>query len=174
MYKKAISRKMHDLLRDHVDEMERAKERLVREAYAENPEKGNRLGAFFREYTGVIRNYLDSAEISKDAGEGLPFAIIGSMVKVQDAKEMESFSYRLVLPYTENPDQRIDCASCISPLGKALLLKNEGSRVNVEIPTGHLVYTIDKISFPESTDGGSGREKPKDGVSRSEGITVRT
>lgn len=149
MYGKSISKKMYDLLQDHLIEMEKAKKRLVRETYYDNVEESIGIGAFFKEYDRVIRNYLDGAEIGKSAEEGLPFAIIGSVVEVQDTEDMETYRYKLVLPYEKNPDTRIDYASCISPLGKALLLRSEGQKVNVEIPTGNLYYLIKGISLAE-------------------------
>lgn len=149
MCKKLISRKMFDFLLDHVTEIEREKNLLVEEYYSEKVEESMDIEAFFKEYTNIIGSYLKTVKVGTDNDDTCPFVIIGSVVEVQDNDDMETYQYRIVLPYSNHADMCIDCASCTSPLGKELLLKSVAQQVNIQIPTGTLHYIIKKATVPE-------------------------
>jgi transcription elongation factor GreA len=74
----------------------------------------------------------------------------GARVKasVSDAKgkELESeISYRLVGP--DEADLKAGTISCTSPLGRALMGKEPGDEVKVQMPAGLRVYEIIDVSF---------------------------
>ena len=149
MCKKSISRKMFDFLLDHVTEVEREKNSLIKEYYSENVEESMDVEGFFKEYTSTIGSFLNTVKVGTGNDNDCPFVIIGSIVEVQDIDETETYQYRIVLPYSNKADMCIDCASCLSPLGKALLLKSVTQQVNIQIPTGTLHYIIKKATVPE-------------------------
>lgn len=67
---------------------------------------------------------------------------LGSTVKVHTGKDNEEFT--VVGEWEADPkDKKI---SHESPLGKALLGKKVGEKVEVEAPAGKIVYTIEAIS----------------------------
>ena len=69
-------------------------------------------------------------------------------VTVSDAKgkELESaISYRLVGP--DEADIKSGTISCTSPLGRALMSKEPGDEVKVQMPAGLRVYEIIDVSF---------------------------
>lgn len=149
MCKKSIFKEMSDFLSDHIREVEKEKDLLLKEYYSENVEESMDVEDFFREYTGTISSYLDTVKAGTDNVNSCPFVVINSIVEVQDIEDMETYQYRIVLPYLKDKDMSIDCASCLSPLGKALLLKGINQQVNIQIPTGTLRYVIKKITVPE-------------------------
>ena len=51
-------------------------------------------------------------------------------------------------PYLRNNDVDLDCVSMMSPLGRALLLKNTGQEITVNVPQGTLNYKIKRIIIP--------------------------
>jgi transcription elongation factor GreA len=150
-----LSREIYDYLSWHVGEIEKKKELLFNEHYIEETEECINFKAFFKDYVDYINGYLSTVKVGKGGMTTCPFVIIDSIVEVFDAEEMENCQYRIVLPFVKGTDAAIDCASCLSPLGKALLFKAENDDVDVQIPTGVLNYTIKKITLPniiEATD----------------------
>lgn len=67
---------------------------------------------------------------------------IGSTVTIFDGKNRNEYS--IVGGYESNPMQKK--LSHISPVGRALLGKRKGDSVTVQIPTGTVIYTIEKVS----------------------------
>jgi len=66
---------------------------------------------------------------------------IGSHVTISDGKK--EFTYTIVGGYESDPSQKT--ISYISPIGRALVGKNEHASVEVTIPSGTARYTILKI-----------------------------
>ncbi len=143
-----LSREIYDYLSWHVREIEKKKELLFNEHYIEETQESINFKEFFKDYIDYINGYLGTVKGGKGGLTTCPFVIIDSIVEVFDTEEMENCRYRIVLPFVKETDSTIDCASCLSPLGKALLLKTENDEVNVQIPTGVLNYTISKITLP--------------------------
>ncbi len=67
-----------------------------------------------------------------------------SLVKVQDTRTKELIEYRLVAP--EEADFDKNKISVTSPIGKGLLGKAKGDRVEIKVPAGTLEYKIVEIS----------------------------
>jgi transcription elongation factor GreA len=150
MSKGSISKKMYDFLIKHISEVEKQKDILIKDYYSEDMEESMNIEAFFRDYTVAINDYLDGVKGAGDDDTAVcPFVIIGSVVEVQDIDDKETYKYQIVPPFSKDAVTDTDCASCLSPLGKSLLLKSINERVNVRIPTGVLRYLIKDIRLPE-------------------------
>jgi len=149
MHHTVLSEQMFELLSAHVAEIEMEKESIIKSFYADNAGSGMDIESFFREYTSTIENYLKSVKSRKDGMNSCPMAIIGSTVEVRDTTDMDIYSYHIVLPYAKKTGKDINHASCLSPLGRALLLKTAGSRVSIKTPTDLLSYEILSITLPE-------------------------
>lgn len=67
---------------------------------------------------------------------------LGSTVKVHDGKKYEAFT--VVGEWEADPHEKK--ISHESPLGRALLGKKVGERVEVEAPAGKILYTVKSIS----------------------------
>lgn len=117
-----ISEQMKSFLSTHAADIENGKAVLLKEYYSDHAELSMEVGTFFKEYVDGIHNYLTNAKIVKNDDGHCPFVIIGSIVEVQDTADMEIYKYHIVLPYTKQTGSEIDSASCLSPLGKALLI----------------------------------------------------
>lgn len=152
MCKRVISKWMRDFLIAHLSEIEKKKEDLLKKHYSDNMKDSIEFEESFKEYYEKVRNFINTAEIEDISIEDeSPFVIIGSIVEVEDMEDNETHRYRIVLPYEKTTDKNMDCASCISPLGKALLLKTPRQRVNIRIPTGTMSYVINKITLPKTS-----------------------
>ena len=69
---------------------------------------------------------------------------IGATVELKDLLKKGDLTYILVSP--EETDFEEGKISTVSPIGKALLGKEEGDEVDIEVPAGNLRYKILKIS----------------------------
>lgn len=65
-------------------------------------------------------------------------------VKVKDITNKEEITYTLVSP--EEADFEQDKISVVSPIGKALLGKKVGDRIEVDVPIGKMKYEILEIT----------------------------
>jgi len=155
MKKTALSERMYRLLADHIAEIEREKEPILKSLFSENAQTAMQSEAFFREYTDKLEKYLKNAEVRKDAADACPFSIIGSVVQIRDLEDSEIINCRIVLPYAGKSTGGLFDASCLSPMGQALLLNPPGSIVTVSTPAGQIRYEIISISVDDLDIGES-------------------
>jgi transcription elongation factor GreA len=87
---------------------------------------------------------LGQCEIIEPSGIENGKVIFGSFVEMEDLETGESVSYRLVGPYES--DVEAGTISVTSPLGKALIGKEEGDEVQVKAPKGIRNFEILQIS----------------------------
>ena len=149
MQKTVLSERMFEILTNHVALIEGKKESIIKGFYADNAQTGMDSEIFFREYTAGIEEYLKGTRVKKDAVDSCPISIIGSAVDVRDTEDMETESYQFVLPFENQALSDMSQASCLSPMGKALLLKQVGDRVSIRTPGGQIEYEIMKITITE-------------------------
>ena len=71
--------------------------------------------------------------------------IFGCTVEVEDVDSGESRSYTILGPDEAEPAK--GSISFLSPVGKALLGKEEGDEVTIDIPRGRVTYEITRITF---------------------------
>ena len=71
--------------------------------------------------------------------------IFGSTVEVEDVDSGESRSFTILGPDEADPGK--GSISFMSPVGQALLGKEEGDEVTVDIPRGRVTYEVISISF---------------------------
>ena len=71
--------------------------------------------------------------------------IFGSTVEVEDVDSGESRNFTILGPDEADPSK--GSISFLSPVGQALLGKEEGDEVTVEIPRGRVTYEVVSIAF---------------------------
>lgn len=72
-------------------------------------------------------------------------AIFGATVSVEDVDSGETREYTILGPDEADPSK--GSISFLSPVGQALLGKEEGDEVTIDIPRGKVTYEITEISF---------------------------
>ncbi|MBQ4566552.1 MAG: transcription elongation factor GreA [Desulfovibrio sp.] len=77
-------------------------------------------------------------------------AIFGATVEVEDVDSGESKKFTILGPDEADPSR--GSISYMSPVGQALLGKEEGEEVTVDIPRGRVTYEIISITFEGSRD----------------------
>ena len=75
--------------------------------------------------------------------------IFGATVEVEDVETEESRTFTILGPDEANPAK--GSISFLSPVGQALLGKEVGDEVSVDIPRGRVTYEIVDISFRGSS-----------------------
>jgi len=155
MRKTALSERMYKLLADHITEIEREKEPILKSLFSDNAQTAMQSEAFFREYINRLEKFLKNAEVKKDGADSCPFSIIGSVVQIKDLEDSEIINCRIVLPYAGKSSAGLFDASCLSPMGQALLLNAPGSIVTVSTPAGQVKYEIVSISVDDLDIGES-------------------
>jgi transcription elongation factor GreA len=71
--------------------------------------------------------------------------LIGTKVTVWYEEDNETEDYVICYPEESDPDRGY--ISFLSPVGRQLLLKNNGEKLSLKIPTGELLVTIKEISY---------------------------
>jgi transcription elongation factor GreA len=87
-----------------------------------------------------LQAVLDRARIEEEVGPGSNVVGMGSTVTVRDLDFGDEFSYTLVGVYEADPAN--DKISTISPVGKALMERKVGDRVEVDTPAGKTTFEI--------------------------------
>lgn len=92
-----------------------------------------------------IETTLRSAAVSQEKPVDKLKVRVGSRVTLQDLSSGEKLSYTLVSPNEVDPTK--GKISLASPIGKALLDRQEGEAVEVTAPFGKLHYRIERIEL---------------------------
>jgi transcription elongation factor GreA len=103
-----------------------------------------RLKHFFHLFVLEVEELLTSNQ-KNDMISSFPKVYIGTKVTVLYEDENETEDYVICYPEQSNPDEGY--ISFLSPVGRQLLFKNIGEKINLRIPTGELMVTIKEISF---------------------------
>jgi transcription elongation factor GreA len=87
------------------------------------------------------RRELDSRDISQLPHDRIAY---GSKVVLYDLDKEEKISYKLVTPEEGDPENGL--LSTLSPIGSALIGKEEGDEIKVKTPTGWRSFEIARVT----------------------------
>jgi transcription elongation factor GreA len=93
---------------------------------------------------GQIRQRLsevDSIDLSKIPTDRVAY---GSRVVLFDVEKEEKVTYKLVTSEESDPDN--GKISTVSPIGQALMGREEGDEIKVKTPTGWRTFEIDRLT----------------------------
>ncbi|MBE3555360.1 MAG: GreA/GreB family elongation factor [Thermicanus sp.] len=134
----------------HLVELEKQKDELLEDFFPIPSKERDELEKLIDLYIKQVELLIQEARKSETAGSSLPFVTVGSEVELQDLSTLEVHRFRLVTPFSS--DTEGDDVSCISPVGKALLLKRVGDEVTVHAPAGVFRYKIVSIKWHGDED----------------------
>ncbi len=97
------------------------------------------------EYVKKFNKALEHVTFQEQSEKHFPFVVIGSEVEIQDIDHDETFKYKIVAP--SERDIVNDYISFLSPVGMALLMKEEGETVAVNTPGGVYRYRVKSIAL---------------------------
>ena len=114
------------------------------EQYLSSTPIQERLKHFFSLYVLEVEDLLKANQKNIH----IPFypkVLIGTKVTVWYEEDNETEDYVICYPEQSDPDSGY--ISFLSPVGRQLLLKNNGEKLSLKIPTGELFVTIKEISY---------------------------
>ena len=148
MAKISLSQNVYESLVRHLAEAGENKSKLFDQYFPGPSKERSHFEDLYDEYIRRVESLLKNADRSQAAKCELPFVTIGSRVNVRDLTDQEVISYRIVSPY------RIDIGngdvSCLSPVGKSLMLRKVGDEVTVNAPGGSFSYKVLSIQYSDS------------------------
>ena len=101
---------------------------------------------FLNSYIHSIENYIDRAD-PLDGPPSVPFVIIGSVVDMRDASDNKKCTVRIREPGNNQGDSSYEEVSCLSGLGKALLFKEPGQKIEFKEAGCTFLGTIEQIQY---------------------------
>lgn len=135
-------------LTDHLIEVRANRGKIIDDFFSEVTKERHEFESLMELYIYEIDKFIQNTEPVESPENTLPFVIMGSEVKVSDVKNSSTFKFTVVAPFqSQRESHNIFDVSCLSPVGRALLLKKVGDTVEVEAPGGVFHYEIKSISF---------------------------
>jgi len=141
-----VSEKGLEALCQHLADMKENKENILDDCFDGDSEERDEFEEYFDGYLAELERVINAAGREEEVEDSFPLVIIGSEVEVEDITGGDVFKFRIVTPF--NSQTGVEDVSCLSPAGKALVLKKPGEEVTVKAPAGAFHYRIRKISFP--------------------------
>jgi transcription elongation GreA/GreB family factor len=116
---------------------------LILDQYAGFPGERAGISRLVEKYVKEIEHFLKIVAKEDTPGSGLPLVTLGCEVEVEELSTQIRRKLRLV---SATEEIRQGDISIFSALGSALLLKQSGSIVELELPTGKAKYKITGIN----------------------------
>ncbi len=137
-----LSKKIHDLLVKHISDVE---EGTAKSKIPVATSERNEYSVLDQLYLKKVKELIGSSATEESDDPTVPIVTIGCNLEVIDTVTGEAMTYRVVIPSVfvlEGND-----VTFLSPIGKALLLKSIGDKVEINIPDGNIHYEIRSIKF---------------------------
>jgi transcription elongation factor GreA len=112
---------------------------LIDEFFPKPSEEAKIVKQLLDEYVKQLDCLIRSITVDETAANDFPCAVIGSEVTIEDV-EGRIYRYCIVSPYKKRIDSNE--VSFLSPIGKALLLKEVNDRFVVKAPGGDYEYKV--------------------------------
>jgi transcription elongation factor GreA len=145
----AISRKVFEVLVKHLVDIEEKQVQLLDKYYPDITKEREAFEDLLNVYIKKIEGIICNAEVLDGEADKCPFIIIGSIVELENIDYNEIERYHIISPFESGIYSHIDFASFLSPVGKALLLKEVEDEISIENPMGHCTYIIRSINIPD-------------------------
>lgn len=112
---------------------------------AYGPER-NRIDQALNAYTATIEKILSDFHDKALSS----YVLIGSEVRLKFDEDGFEEAYTIVFPH--QADAGASQISFLSPMGSQLLLKKQGDRCRLQVPSGELQVTIEQIKYMNRGD----------------------
>lgn len=143
-----ISNSTNNYLVQHMVNIEDEKINVIDEYYPDETLEKKEFENFISDYIAAIEAFLKKASNNSQTELQLPFVTIGSIVEIAEVDTGELSAIQIVSPFFNDNTIDVDCASYLSPVGKALLLKKVNDKVRVSTPIGEFNYIVKSIKIP--------------------------
>jgi transcription elongation factor GreA len=145
MKKRFISKSTMERIVEGVTNLEEQKSVILDKYYSESSSKRDDFERLINKYISHIETFIKSASVVEKVETDCPFVTIGSNVEVIDLEENEAYTFRIISPLVDETPVNVDCVSYLSPIGKALLLKEVNDELDIKVSSQILKYKINGI-----------------------------
>lgn len=146
-----LSKSTLEKLTHHLTEVKANRGKIIDDFFPEVTKERHDFESLMELYIYEVDKFIKNTQPTESLENPLPFVIIGSEVRVSDTKSSSEFKFRVVAPFqSQQESHNIFDVSCLSPVGKSLLLKKIGDTVEVEAPGGMFHYVIKGVYLPEA------------------------
>lgn len=149
MVQRAIKPRIYENLLRHLVEVEENRSQWVHDHFPQITPEREQVVNLLDLYVKQLDTFLRSCIRSERAGNGLPFVIMGCQVEVVNPPTGKKQVLEILPLYEERA--KSNHISILSPMGKALLLKNKGATVTIKAPRGDIDWQVLSIQYPENT-----------------------
>lgn len=144
-----LSKSTLEKLTRHLIEVRANRGKIIDDFFPEVTKERHEFESIMELYIYEVDRFIQNTKPIESPENSLPFVIMGSEVKVSDVNNSSKFKFTVVAPFqSQRESHNIFDVSCLSPVGKALLLKKVGDMVEVEAPGGVFHYEIKSIYLP--------------------------
>ncbi len=141
-----LSKSTFEILIKHLLDIEEGKTQILNEYFPEPTDERRDFEKLFDEYIMKVDTLVRNANVTEEEHDSFPFVVIGCCIEIENIENSETYEFRIVTPY-EGSVEKGDI-SYLSPMGKALLLKDVGAQTMVDAPGGRYHYLIRSIKHP--------------------------
>lgn len=145
MHTQSVSRDVHARLVEQLVDLEENQVKIVNELFPLPCREKEEFDQLLKNYTDRLDQLVRQKTFSDEHNDLLPFVTLDSIVQVQSLNNGVNFTWNIVLPL--NCKLGRGSVSCLSPVGRSLLMKNIGDTVTVNAPNGIARYKILSINL---------------------------
>ncbi len=137
----ALSPGVHSRLVKQLAELEEGKNKLVDEFYPLPSRDREEFCRLLDEYLQKVESLVTSTAPQKTCHDNsVPFVTLDCAVEVKNLDNGQTFNWQVVMPLQSKLGK--GCVSCLSPVGKSLLLSQAGETITVNAPRGIARYQV--------------------------------
>lgn len=134
---------VYEGLTQHLIDMEENKNSIIEDLSLK--QAGENFILAFKTYLNELQQILHNAAKSSAPDNSTPLITVGSKVRLSNIDNSKEYIFHIVSPSHKRSNTNV--ISCISPVGKSLLLKRVGDIVEVEAPGGIFKYKVESIQY---------------------------
>jgi len=143
-----LSNKVFDKLLMQLVTIEEGKENMS--GYLGDDKNLSQLASMMTLYESKLIELVESAVKREEDDASVPFVVIGGEPTVYDLDSGETITYRITTPETFETEG--NDVTLLSPIGKALFLREVGDKVDISVPAGTIHYEIKSIELNTEID----------------------
>jgi transcription elongation factor GreA len=137
----ALSPGVHSRLVKQVAELKEGKNQLIDEFYPLPSRDREEFCRLLDKYLQRVESLVTSTAPQKNCQDNsVPFVTLDCAVEVKNLDNGQTFNWQVVMPLQTKVGK--GCVSCLSPVGKSLLLSQTGDTITVSAPRGTAHYQV--------------------------------
>lgn len=149
MPRHAMKPKVYEKLLAHLVQVEENCSQWLHDQFPLLTPQREQTAQLMDRYVKQLQAFLANSLLSDHADDDLPFAVMGSRVRLLNGESGTSKEFEILPFYEERVNS--DHVSILSPLGNALLLKPKGAQLIVKAPRGDINCKLLTIYYPDGT-----------------------